>query len=1004
MAKKGMTQGMPIDLSLLPPDCNHCALGKQTHSTIPKIREGPKADRHLGRVYADLCGPMPVASHTGCVYAMNIIDDFSGYVWSIPLRSKADACTAFQTWHKAVTVQTGDTLRIIVTNNGELVSNAMKQYCDLHGIDHLKTAPYTSAHNGRVERLHRTLAGKARSMRLSCNAPEFLWDEFFATAAYLTNLTAATANNGHTPYELWFSRKPSLSHLREIGCRAFSLQTPSLPKLYPRSVPCILIGYAPHSKAYRLWNPTTSRVFNSFHVTFTEHLNAEPSPLLPGTTLGTEHASAPPSWESHGIIPQSVPSIDTAPSLPSHHDVHVPHPDSVHPLSATIPLSSLQSNHTSSPSISHTSNTSPVSNNTNSPAIRTTNPSSNANNNNTQTGSASRIPRLTIRIPPRPPHIPPRRSHRLQNNARVDYTAAFLSEYADVRDTHDLIPADIYLEGLTSVDEVLAALSDGSIQPTIDIDDEPSWAEAMASDEREYWIAGGREELKSLEDLKVFVLVPRSEVPKHQCPLKGKLVCKRKRDESGRITRYKVRYVAKGFAQRYGVDFDKTTAPTVRLESFRALLHLASSLNWGLKQFDIKTAFLHGVLPEEETMFLEQPPGFEAPGKEEWVMRLMKSIYGMRQASRVWNQTFHKAVSEWGFERLQCEWCVYRRNSPTGTTIFVVHVDDIISAASSPEENERFRDFLKTKWEISELGEPKYALGIAISRNLDNHSVSLSQTSKIDQIVEEFGQKDARPVDTPMVTGLQLRRPDKNERTPPEITEWIERTPYRSLVGSLMYISVATRPDISFAVGRLSSFLDCYRLEHWNAALRVVRYLKGTRSHSLVLGGKNAITLTGFSDSDYANCVDTSRSIGGYCFSLGSGAISWSSKKQPTVADSSCYAEYIALHDAGHEVVFLRQLLDSLQLLPPGPTRLHCDNDAATRLSEDHVWHSHTKHIRVKYHSIRELVLSGETLVTRVGSKDNTADILTKSLASLDFQRLRHSLGVRSIIEDTQVG
>ena len=103
-------------------------------------------------------------------------------------------------------------------------------------------------------------------------------------------------------------------------------------------------------------------------------------------------------------------------------------------------------------------------------------------------------------------------------------------------------------------------------------------------------------------------------------------------------------------------------------------------------------------------------------------------------------------------------------------------------------------------------------------------------------------------------------------------------------------------------------------------------------------------------------------------------------------------------------MVFLRQLLDSLQLLPPGPTRLHCDNDAATRLSEDHVWHSHTKHIRVKYHSIRELVLSGETLVTRVGSKDNTADILTKSLASLDFQRLRHSLGVRSIIEDTQVG
>jgi hypothetical protein len=185
----------------------------------------------------------------------------------------------------------------------------------------------------------------------------------------------------------------------------------------------------------------------------------------------------------------------------------------------------------------------------------------------------------------------------------------------------------------------------------------------------------------------------------------------------GQIVRYKVCYIAKGFAQRYGVDFDKTTAPTIRLKSFHALLHLAGTLDWDLKQFDIKTAFLHGVLPEEETMFLEQPPGFEALGKEEWVMRLMKSIYSMQQASHVWNQTFHKAVSEQGFDRLQCKWCIYCCNLPTGTVIFVIHVNDIISAASSPEENKCFCDMLKSKWEVSELGEPKYALSIAITRN-----------------------------------------------------------------------------------------------------------------------------------------------------------------------------------------------------------------------------------------------------------------------------------------------
>ena len=191
--------------------------------------------------------------------------------------------------------------------------------------------------------------------------------------------------------------------------------------------------------------------------------------------------------------------------------------------------------------------------------------------------------------------------------------------------------------------------------------------------------------------------------------------------------------------------------------------------------------------------------------------------------------------------------------------------------------------------------------------------------------------------------------------------------------------------------------MDCYRPEHWEAAIRVLRYLKGTKDYVLTLGGKNALTLNGYSDSDYANCIDTSRSVGGYCFMLGSGMISWSLRKQPTVADSSCYAEYIALHSAAHEVVFLRQLLEGLRLLPSGTTQLFCDNDAASRLSEDHVWHSHTKHIRVKYHYTRELVLAGDVAIQRVGSKDNTADILTKPLARMDFQRLRHYLGIRPV-------
>ena len=1000
MAKGGVTEGMQIDLSTHPAKCDHCALGKQTRTAVPKTRENAKATKRLERVYVDLCGPMAVTSRAGNVYSMNLIDDFSGYVWTVPLRSKASAFHAIQIWHKAVTVQTGETLRILISDNGELASNSMREWCQTEGIDHQLTAPYTSAHNGRAERLHRTILNKARTMRLACNAPGFLWDEFCATAAYLTNLTGAKANLGRTPFELWFDRKPSLSHLREIGCRTFCLQHPSPSKIYARSTPSILIGYAPHSKAYRLWDPASSRVFNSFHVSFTEHLDAEPSPLHPGTVLGTAEAPSPPSWDVSGPAPSPVPDhrppspFSSLPEsyqyFPNEHNEPSSHHNKPPPLTITPPSPN------ETPDIQQT-----TVDNDPTDVQRT-----NLDNDNTpELDLPDRPPPstrpLTITIPPRPL---PRRSPRLQalaNNPPPDYSAAFLSEYSPVRDTHDLLPADLPIEELPpSVEEVLAALSDGSLQPVVDPEDEPLWAHAMASNEREYWIAGGRDELKSLADLKVFVLVPRSDLPRGQRPLRGKLVCKRKRDDTGRVVRYKVRYVAKGFAQRYGIDYDKTTAPTVRLESFRTILHITASMDWDLKQFDIKTAFLHGVLPEDETMFMEQPPGFEAPGKEEWVMKLMKSIYGMKQASRIWNQTFHKAVTEWGFKRIQCEWCVYRRDSPTGTVIFALHVDDILATASTPEETSRFSDFLKTKWEITELGEPKYALGIAITRDRSLRTISLSQTAKIDKLVEEYNQTNARSVDTPMVAGLQLRKPDKSTPVPSEITDWAARTPYRSLVGSLMYLAVATRPDISYAVGRLSSFLDDFRLEHWEAAIRVLRYLKSTRSLGLTLGGRNPLAISGYSDSDYANCVDTSRSIGGYCFTLGSGMISWSSRKQTTMADSSCYAEYIALHSAAHEVVFLRQLLEGLCLLPSTPAQLLCDNDAASRLSEDHVWHSHTKHIRVKYHYTRELVLAGDVTISRVGSKDNTADILTKPLARADFQRLRHYLGIRPVSTD----
>jgi hypothetical protein len=198
--------------------------------------------------------------------------------------------------------------------------------------------------------------------------------------------------------------------------------------------------------------------------------------------------------------------------------------------------------------------------------------------------------------------------------------------------------------------------------------------------------------------------------------------------------------------------------------------------------------------------------------------------------------------------------------------MFGIHVDDIYSIVDPPEENACFKAELRSKWDISDLGNISFILGITIEHDCGSHSIGLNQTAFIDRLVSRFNLSEAHPIDTPMTQGLQIRHPDKSIPPDPELLEWIKRTPYRELIGSLNYIAIATRSDISFTLGHLASILDCYCLEHWAAGLRVLCYLKGTRSLRLVLGGMTTTVLSGFCDSDYANCQDTSRSITGYCF------------------------------------------------------------------------------------------------------------------------------------------
>ena len=932
MARGDVTAGMQVDLSLAPQACDACIRGKQTHSAVPKIREGPKADRPLGRVFVDLSGPQSVTSRSGFCYIMNIIDDFSGYHWTRLLKAKSEAARVMRDWLLAAETQSHKKLCYFVTDNGELRSNEILQWCAERGITHQFTAPHTSAQNGRVERLHRTLMNKARAMRLSCNAPLHMWDEFILTASYLSTLTASKAANGRTPYELWFGRRPSLTHLCEIGSRAYVFTTGTNPKIAARSIEFTLIGYASNAKAYRCWHRESGRIIDSFHVTFVEHLNDQPRSFQPSTDTIAE------------------PNVEEGVTAPSDTEGTAEPPASTHAGEDKLPRRSARN--------------------------RVPAPSKAIANDGLAFGGATARALEQVR------EAASRRA-AAKVDAKEPPTIACAVEEDDLADTREDPSSE------EPIPEIILLVD-------VEDPDAPTWTEALQSSDHDKWIEGAEAELTGLRDMGVYALVPRSEVPTNRSVLRGRFVCRLKRDEIGNPVHFKVRWVAKGFQQVWGRDFSKTTSPTARLESLRVVLHMAATLNWHLEQYDVKTAFLNGILPEEEVQYMEQPPGFVQPGSESHVWKLLRGLYGMRQSSRIWNRALHSSFLSWGFSRSECEWCVYTRRSDNGdASIVVVHVDDMLAASSNKTEANRFRSELEATWQITALGEPKLVVGIALQREVETKTIRLSQTALIDKVVSIYRQSDAKPATSPMAHGTQLLRPHPNEQLDDVERERLANIPYRSLVGSLMYIASGTRPDIAFAVGKLSRFLDCYREAHWQAAVRVVRYLKDTRMFSLRLGGTSS-SLIGYCDSDYANDpgAEGRRSVAGYCFSLGDGMVSWSSKKQKTIADSTCAAEYMAASEAGRELVWLRTLLRELNFEQSHATPLLCDNSAAVLLCGDQAFHNRVKHLDVKYHWIRERVEKEEMVVGRIPTSGNVADILTKALPGPRFVTLRGCLGV----------
>lgn len=510
-----------------------------------------------------------------------------------------------------------------------------------------------------------------------------------------------------------------------------------------------------------------------------------------------------------------------------------------------------------------------------------------------------------------------------------------------------------------------------------------TYNEAMKSSDSDKWLNAMESEMKSLDKNNVWELVP---LPKDRKLVDCRWVLGRKYNSDGKPDRYKARLVAKGFTQEYGLDYEETFAPVVHFNSLRLFLTLAVYFKMNVQQMDVVTAFLYGELEEE--IFMEQPPGFEKK-KGNLVCRLKKSLYGLKQSPRQWYKLLDQFLRDKRYRRSDVDPCIYVKGDKD-LIMIALYVDDLIIASKSEKLMKETKQDLFDRFEMKDLGRLHYCLGIEMVWRNDG-TCSLNQSKYIENVLERFSMKDCKPVSTPINSGTKLTK-EMSPKTKEEISE-MSLIPYRSAVGSLIYLVTGTRPDIAVAVGEVAKFSNNPGKQHWMAVKRILRYLKETVNVGINCN-PDSTELVGYSDADWAGDLDTRRSTTGYLFKFGNVPICWKSKRQPTVALSTAEAEYMALSMAVQTVIWIRKLLKDFYIASEKSTIIYEDNQGCIAMAKNPVNHERTKHIDIRYNFVREKVEDKTIVVKYLETTEMLADILTKGLPREQHKKLCEGIGL----------
>ena len=498
-------------------------------------------------------------------------------------------------------------------------------------------------------------------------------------------------------------------------------------------------------------------------------------------------------------------------------------------------------------------------------------------------------------------------------------------------------------------------------------------------------------ELSAFDEFDVWELVPR---PRGANVIGTRWVYDVKMDSDGNVVRYKARLVAQGFKQIKGIDYNDIFSPTMHIKTARALLAVAARDNVIAYQYDISTAFLHAGL--NETIFVSQPPGHVEKGNDDYVYKLKKAMYGLKNAPKAYSDFFMGVLNEMGFTQSKQDECLWMLKKNGSYVYCLFHVDDILCVSNDvPLRDSCFKQ-LEKQVKIRDEGQVNMFLGLKITRH-DDGSYTMSQKHYIEQVAARFNiDTNTKPTETPCVYGnllspAMLPKNDDEKRAAVKL-------PYQALLGCLIY-TAKTRPDVAYAISDAARFMSNWGVGHYKAALRILRYLYTTRDVCIHIKPVGELKLYAYTDANWCDPRETGGEVDdkykpqfGYLVGVGGVLLSWTSRRQQSRAKSSMEAEFYAASEASKEVLFWRALLEELDIPQHNPTIIYEDNSACISYSKNNTCHQRTKHIDLRAYDLRDHVRNNTIKLVHVDTKQQLADIMTKAQLKNTFMTNRDNI------------